>query len=321
MRFEATENRSLPSLLAPQLRSALIRISGNERSRHLALRALRGLARFAKSLKVHHKDIEVGFDFDPEPGLADNGNLESDMQDLFEAVSIAAEADGRCVALLVDEVQCLRDKELAALVLDVHRNAQRSLPLTMVGAGLPKVLGRAGKAKSYAERVLEFPQIGALSAEDTSRAIAKPVQDEGVQVDADVCPAIDSRTQGYPYFLQEWGKCPWEIAERSPITYSCLEAASELAIASLDARFFRVRFDRLTPAEKRIARAMAKLGPGPHCSGDIARVLDRPVTALAPTRNHLINKGMAWSPSHGDTACTVPMFDEFMRRIMPGDSW
>jgi hypothetical protein len=124
-----------------------------------------------------------------------------------------------------------------------------------------------------------------------------------------------------PYFLQEWGKQVWNAAFASPIKLSDVGKASQIAIAALDASFFRVRFDRLTPTEKKYLRAMAELGAGPHRSGDIAATLGRDVTSLAPIRNQLISKGMIWSPTHGDTAFTVPLFDEFMHRIMPGEDW
>ncbi len=320
LRIEAPENRSLPSILAPQLRRALLKLSHRKAARMLAQRALRGLAGFASALKVKYEDIEVGLDFDPEPGLADNGDLETDLQDLLEAVGDAAQAGESCLALFVDELQYVPEDELAALITALHRTAQRRLPVTMVGAGLPQVRGRMGKAKSYAERLFDFPDIGPLSPEDAKLAIAKPAQDEGVAIAAPALDAIVAQTQCYPYFLQEWGKHLWEAAESSPITAASVEVASVQAIASLDASFFGVRFDRLTPAEKRYLRAMAQLGAGPHRSGKIAAVLARPVTSLAPTRRQLIDKGMIWSPSHGDTAFTVPMFDEFMLRIMPGDA-
>lgn len=317
LRIEAPENRSLPSALAPQLRLALLRLSNREAARDLARRALRGLAGFAKALKVKYQDIEVGLDFEPEPGLADNGDLEADMQDLFGAVGEAARADGTCVALFVDEIQYVREDQLAALITALHRTSQRQLPVVMVGAGLPQVRGRLGSAKSYAERLFDFPEIGALSAEDARRAIAKPARSEGVEIEPDALDAIASRTQRYPYFLQEWGKHVWDVADRSPITVADVEVASKQVEAALDESFFLVRFDRLTPTEKKYLRAMAHLGAGPLRSGDIASVIGRPVTSLAPTRSQLIGKGMIWSPSHGDTAFTVPMFDEFMRRIMP----
>ncbi len=317
LRTEALENRSLPSTLAPQLRIVLLKLSRREAAKRLAQRALRGLAGFVGSLKVKYQDMEVGLDLDPEPGLADNGDLETDLQDLFEVVGHAAKADGSCVALFVDELQYVAEDELAALITALHRTSQRRLPVTMVGAGLPQVRGRMGKAKSYAERLFEFSEIGALSPEDATLAIAKPAKDEGVEIEAPALAAIVSQTKCYPYFLQEWGKHVWDTAERSPITNSSVEIASMQAVAHLDESFFRVRFDRLTPSERRYLRAMAHLGAGPHRSGDIAQALGRPVTSLAPTRGQLINKGMIWSPSHGDTAFTVPMFDEFMLRIMP----
>ena len=321
LQIEVQENRSLPSMLAPQLRTALLRLSTKERAKDLAQRALRGLAGFAKGLKVKFHDIEVGLDFDPEPGLADNGDLEADLQDLIEVVGAAAKADDSAVVIFADELQYVKEDELAALITALHRAAQRGLPVILVGAGLPQVRGHMGKAKSYAERLFEFPEIGALSPEDARIAIAKPAEDEGVEIEAAALDAVVTQTQRYPYFLQEWGKHLWDVAEGSPIGAASVETASVQAIAGLDESFFRVRFDRLTPAERRYLRAMAQLGEGPHRSGDIAQELGRPVNALAPTRSQLINKGMVWSPSHGDTAFTVPMFDQFMVRIMPSDSW
>ena len=321
LRIEAPENRSLPAMLAPQLRVALLRLSNKQAAKQLAQRALRGLAGFVGALKVKYQDIEVGLDFEPESGLADNGDLEIDLHALFEVVGAAAKADATCMALFIDELQYVEENELAALITALHRMAQRQLPVVMFGAGLPQVRGRMGQAKSYAERLFEFPAIGPLSPEDAKRAIAKPAKDEGVEIEPLALDAIVSQTQCYPYFLQEWGKHVWDVAERTPITAANVEVASQQTIAALDQSFFSVRFDRLTPAEKRYMRAMAQLGAGPHRSGDIANTLNRRVSSLAPTRNQLINKGMIWSPSHGDTAFTVPMFDQFMQRIMPGDEW
>ena len=321
VRIEAPESRSLPALLAPQLRQALLRLSRNEQARDLAQRALRALAGFAKALKIKYEDIEVGFDFEPEAGLADNGDLEHDLQALLEAVGAAAQKAGTALVLFIDELQYVRVEELAALITALHRTAQRRLPVVLAGAGLPQLRGRMGQAKSYAERLFEFPQIGALAPPEAKIAIAKPAAAQGVEIREDALKRIVQETHGYPYFLQEWGKHAWDVATKSPITRQDVARASKEAIAALDESFFRVRFDRLTPVEKKYLRAMAELGPGPHRSGDIADKLDRKVTSLGPTRNQLIAKGMIWSPSHGDTAFTVPLFDEFMRRIMPGDDW
>ncbi len=321
VRIEAPENRSLPALLAPELRRALLRLSRNERARDRATRALRALAGFATVLKVRYKDIEVGLDFDPEPGLADNGDLEHDLQDLLELVGGAASDAGTALVLFVDELQYVAEDELAALIVALHRVAQRRLPVMLLGAGLPQLRGRTGSAKSYAERLFDFPEIGPLTDEAAERALAKPIRDEHAEITQEALSRIVERTQGYPYFLQEWGKHAWDAAASSPITADDVDVASITAVAALDASFFGVRFDRLTPAEKRYLRAMADLGPGPHRSGDIARNLGRNVTSLAPMRSQLINKGMIWSPRHGDTAFTAPLFDQFMRRIMPGEDW
>lgn len=321
LRFEAPENRSLPAILAPQLRQALLRLSRNEKAKSLAQRALRALAGFAKSLKVKYEDIEVGFDFEPEPGLADNGDLDHDLQALLEAAGAAAQEAGTALAIFADELQYVNEEELAALITSLHRTAQRRLPVVLVGAGLPQLPGRMGRAKSYAERLFDFSEIGPLTPEATKIAIAKPANDQHVEVASAALDLIVQETRGYPYFIQEWGKHSWDAAQASPITRKDVEDASVTAVAALDESFFRVRFDRLTPAEKRYLRAMAELGPGPHRSGDIADQLGREVTSLGPTRNKLISKGMIWSPHHGDTAFTVPMFDEFMHRIMPGNDW
>lgn len=321
VRVEAPEGRSLPAILAPQFRQALLRLSRTAQATELAQRALRGLAGFAKALKVKFQDIEVGFDFDPEPGLADNGDLEHDLQALLEVIGAAAKGGGTAFGIFVDELQYVREEELAALITSLHRTAQRGLPVVLVGAGLPQLPGRMGRAKSYAERLFDFPQVGPLSADAARRAIAKPASDQGVDITDDALRRIFDETHGYPYFLQEWGKHAWDSASVSPITLNDVDVASRSAVAALDESFFRVRFDRLTPSEKRYLRAMSDLGPGPHRSGDIAERLNREVTSLGPTRSQLIEKGMIWSPSHGDTAFTVPLFNEFMRRIMPDDDW
>jgi hypothetical protein len=321
LRVEAPENRSLPAILAPQLRQTLLRLSRNAKAKDLAQRALRGLAGFAKALKMKYQDIEVGFDFEPEPGLADNGDLEHDLQALLEAAGAAAHQAETAIAIFVDELQYVEEEQLASLITALHRTAQRQLPVVLIGAGLPQLRGRMGRAKSYAERLFDFPDIGPLSSDAAKQALVVPAREQHVEFTDDALDRIQTETQGYPYFVQEWGKHAWDVADTSPIELADVIAASASAVAALDESFFRVRFDRLTPAEKRYLRAMAELGTGPHRSGDIADVLDRPVTSLGPTRGSLINKGMIWSPNHGDTAFTVPLFDQFMHRIMPEQSW
>ena len=321
LRIEAPEGRSLPALLAPQLRQALLRLSRQQNAKEFAQRGLRALAGFAKSLKVKYEDIEVGFDFDPEPGLADNGDLEHDLQALLETVGTAAQKAGTALIMFIDELQYVKEDELAALITALHRCAQRRLPITLIGAGLPQLPGKMGSAKSYAERLFDFPQVGPLNDVAAQLAIVKPAKHQGVDFSDVAVQRIIKETEGYPYFLQEWGKHAWDSAAASPIALKDVKAASAAAIAALDDSFFRVRFDRLTPAEKKYLRAMAELGPGPHRSGDIAECLQRKVTSLGPTRSQLIAKGMIWSPNHGDTAFTVPLFDKFMRRTVTDEDW
>ncbi len=321
LRIEAPEGRSLPALLAPQLRQALLRLSRQQNAKELATRGLRALAGFAKSLKVKYDDIEVGFDFDPEPGLADNGDLEHDLQALLETVGSAAQKAGTALVMFIDEMQYVKEDELAALITALHRCAQRRLPITLIGAGLPQLPGKMGSAKSYAERLFDFPQVGPLNATAAYSAIVKPAKQQGVDFTEPAVGQIIQETKGYPYFLQEWGKHAWDSASASPIDLADVRTATASAVAALDDSFFRVRFDRLTPAEKKYLRAMAELGPGPHRSGDIADCLKRKVTSLGPTRSQLIAKGMIWSPNHGDTAFTVPLFDEFMRRTITDEDW
>jgi len=317
LRIEAPEGRSLPAILAPQLRQALLRLSRSEQARELGKRALRALAGFARGLKIKYADIEVGIDLEPEPGLADNGDLEHDLQALLEAAGRAAKAGGTALLMFIDELQYVEEEQLASLVTALHRCAQQQVPVMLVGAGLPQLPGQMGRAKSYAERLFDFPFVGPLDADAARAALEVPAAELGVAFEPSATARILDETQGYPYFLQEWGKHAWDAAARSPITPEDVELASITAVAALDESFFRVRFDRLTPSEKRYLRAMAELGPGPHRSGDVAALLQRKVTTLGPTRSQLIAKGMVWSPSHGDTAFTVPMFDLFMRRIMP----
>jgi hypothetical protein len=321
IRIEAPEGRSLPALLAPHLRTALLTLSKIEKAKELAMRGLRALVGFAKGLKVKFADIEVGYDAEPEPGLADNGDLEADLTSLLEAAGKAAAAAEKPLAIYIDELQYVAEEQLAALITALHRCSQLTLPVILIGAGLPQLRGQMGSAKSYAERLFDYPEIGPLSPDAASAALEVPAGREGVEFTPGALAAILLKTHRYAYFLQEWGKHTWAIAEASPITESDVESATEVALAALDQSFFLVRFDRLTPAEKRYVRAMGELGPGPHRTGQIAEVLGKQVSALGPVRANLIAKGMIWSPAHGDTAFTVPLFDDFIRRMMPGTDW
>ncbi|MDX2111483.1 MAG: ATP-binding protein [Verrucomicrobiota bacterium] len=314
--LEAHEEKSLAALLVPPLRKLLFDLDRVSGAGHKVKRGLAVLKGFLNGVKVSMGDIEVGLDIDPETGAADSGDLESDLPNLFIAIAEAAAERNTPVALLIDELQYFSPKELSALIMAMHKMQQRQLPMVLIGAGLPILPGLAGESKSYAERLFSFPDIGTLSESDAIKALQEPAKAAGVDFEIDALGRIYQLTQGYPYFLQEWGYQSWNHASASPITLSVVESATETVINRLDANFFRVRFDRLTPSEKRFLRAMAGLAPEARRSGDIAEALGVKMGNLGPVRAKLIQKGMIYSPAHGDMAFTVPRFDKFMLRTM-----
>ncbi len=315
--MEAPEKRSLPALLIPHLRAALLKLDQIAAAGELAKKALKALGGFVGAMRVKYQDIEFGIDLGSELGIADSGDLEHDLIDLFVAVGRAAKEKQTAVVFFIDELQYVEEEQFASLITALHKCAQNQLPIALIGAGLPQLVGRAGRAKSYAERLFEYPEIGPLAAEEAKKALVAPAREQGVEYEAAALGEILAQTRAYPYFLQEWGKHSWHCAQQSPITRDDVVSATGLAILELDASFFRVRFDRLTPGEKKYLRAMAELGAGPHRSGDIAHILNKEVQTVAPTRATLISKGMIYSPSHGDNSFTVPLFDGYLKRVMP----
>jgi hypothetical protein len=315
---EASENKLLAVLLVPQLRTLLFELDRMAGTGNKVRRGLAVLMSFIGAIKVSVGEFDVGLDIDPEKGAADSGDLEVDLTTLFISVGEAAVERNCAVAILIDEIQYLSSLELNALIMAMHKMQQLQLPLVLVGAGFPILAGMAGDAKSYAERLFNFPDIGPLEEEDANLALQDPVQEEEVEFEAAALHEIYRLTKGYPYFLQEWGYQVWNQAESSPITLHLVQQTTELVVHRLDKNFFRVRFDRLTDGEKRYLRAMAELGKGPYRTANISEQLGVESSAtLSPVRSKLIKKGMIYSPAHGLMAFTVPLFDEFMRRSMP----
>ena len=315
--IEAHEDKPLGLLIAPYLRRLLFDLDRIAGAGDKVKRGLAVLRSFIGTLKLSVNDVTIGLDIEPEKGAADSGDLEIDLSNLFVAIAEAAEDRKTAVAVFIDEVQYFSHKELGALIMAMHKIQQRQLPLVLMGAGLPILPRLAGESKSYAERLFSFPDIGALSEADTAKALREPAQAVGVTFDPSALGEVFRLTKGYPYFLQEWGYQAWNLATSSPITLQIVQDATATVIPRLDQNFFRVRFDRLTPSEKNFLRAMAELGPGAHRTGDIAQTLGVKITSLGPVRAKLINKGMIYSPAHGDMAFTVPLFNEFMVRVMP----
>ncbi|MBZ8139937.1 AAA family ATPase [Rubrivivax gelatinosus] len=310
--IEAPEGRPLCELLVPKINQALRKFSSSENAKAKAHQALRALRSFSAAFKLSYGEISISVD--PEVGVADSGDMEADLSELFVRVGEAAKAAGKAWTLLIDEVQYLRSTDLAALIVALHKVNQKELPVLFFGAGLPQVAALSGDAKSYAERLFHYPAVGALQSEDAASAIRQPIEDEGESIEDAALQEILARTKGYPYFLQEWGYQCWNIADGSPITLADAAAAASAATKRLDDGFFKVRFDRLTPKEREYVIAMAKLGSGPYRSSDVAIALKETHQSLGPRRSQIISKGMIYSPSHGDIAFTVPMFEEYLIR-------
>lgn len=313
---EAHEGKTLAELVVPSLRSMLISLSMVENAKEKSRRGLRALKGFLNGMSVSINDIDFSLSVDPEAGLADSGNIESDLPDLIVAVAEAAKAAGRPLSLFIDELQYLSPEEFSALIMAIHRVNQRQLPFILVGAGLPQILALAGNSKSYAERLFKYPEIGALSEVDAISAMRNPAVEEGADFTDGAIEEISKLTERYPYFIQQWAYEAWNLSDSEVIGVDIMEDVTKKAIAELDKSFFKVRFDRCAPAEKRYMRALAEFGGGKHRSGDVAEKLGVKVTSVAPTRSSLIKKGMIYSPSHGDTAFTVPLFDQYMRRAI-----
>ena len=315
VRIEAPEGSSLPELLTPELRRMVYALDLRRAAGWRLRRAAGVLVNFAKAFRVAVGDLE--FSVDLAPGEGDTGNLEQDLPRLLVAMAEAAADRDTSVGLFIDEIQYLSSSELAAVIVACHEIAQQNLPFLFVGAGLPQVAALAGKAKSYAERLFDYPEVGPLERTDARLALVKPAQAEGASFDGDAADEILAAAQNFPYFIQEWGYQVWNAAPASPITRGMVLSARPQVVSHLDNNFFRVRFDRLTPLEQKYLRAMAELGPGPSATGRIAETLGVRTASVAAVRQRLINKGMVWSQRHGETAFTVPMFDAFMKRQMP----
>jgi AAA ATPase domain len=310
--IEAPEGKSLSELLLPKITQTLRKLSTTETAKFKAHQALKALKSFASVFQLSYGDLSIAIE--PETGVADSGNLESDLPELFLRVGEAAKAASKGWTLLIDEVQYLRQVDLAALIVALHKTSQKELPVLFFGAGLPQVAALSGDAKSYAERLFHYPPVGPLQREDAKTAIRQPVEDEGVTISNDALNEIFQKTRGYPYFLQEWGYQCWNLAQGSEITEADAIQAAEAATRRLDDGFFKVRFDRLTPKEREYVIAMAQFGGGPYRSADVADALKETPQSLGPRRSKIIEKGMIYSPSHGDIAFTVPMFNDYLMR-------
>ena len=312
IKIEINEDETLAEQLVPLLKDTFFDLDRLAKAKDKIKKGIVALRNFMGTLKLRYGDF--GIDIEPIPGLADSGSLQHDLIALFRCVGEAAAEQSNAVLLLIDEIQCLPGKDLRALIMVAHEMQQERLPVAIVGAGLPILPGLVGNVKTYAERLFLFPTVGALSEDEAMRAIRVPLSEGGVAIDDRALRLVAQESRGYPYFIQEWGYQLWNRAAGKPIQSKDVSALAEKVEARLDANFFRVRIERLTPGERDFLKNMGKVG-GPNVRmGELAKAMRVKVTALGPRRTSLIRKGMIYSPAYGEIAFTVPMFAEFLRR-------
>jgi hypothetical protein len=310
--FETDPDKPLAAQLAPQLHRTLLRLDRVKRAGAELHNAFGSLRAFASAFKVQLGDMEFGLSSMPA-----TGDLIIDLTDLFVAIGEAAQKRDTAVVILIDEIQYIQKSDLSALIMALHKISQRQLPLLLFGGGLPQLAKLAGDAKSYAERLFDYPPIGPLDDASARLALTAPAERELVSYTLDALDYVVEQTGRYPFFLQVWGSHCWEAAAKSPITLDDAKQASVRATSALDEGIFKVRLARLTERQKAYARVMAEFGAEPVSSSDVARRLGLGLSQAAPIRDELIKKGMAYSPERGLIGFTVPKFDEFMRRAMP----
>jgi hypothetical protein len=305
-------------MLAPALVAAFRRILlAMDAKRRIGERIVTALG-ILKAFSLRMPGVELNIDVDAIHGPADSGDLASDLAALFVELGEVARDHHTGVLLTIDELHYVDIATFSALVVGLHRASQLRLPITIAGAGLPSLASLTGDAKTYAERMFMFPKVGSLAEDLAAEALATPARDEGVRFDDDALARVLAVTRCYPYFLQEFAKAAWDVADGpDAILLDDVERSLPLAVAELDDGFFRVRTGRTSDGERLYLRAMAELGPGPVKSADVAALLGKRTNALAPTRDTLIRRAICFSPRWGEIDFTVPMFDEFMKRWMP----
>lgn len=316
-RLEAGENLSLPAEMAALARKALIAFSRGEALARWARRALGALKSFRIRWHLPEGgDLEVGVD--PVAGLADSGLLHHDLGDLFGQLGEAARQRGVGILVTLDELQYLPREDLEALIVALHQVSRDRLPFLVAAAGLPSVLGKMGDAKSYSERLFEYRVIHSLDEEDARAALREPAEAQGVRFRPEAADRILRETSGYPYFLQAFGREAWNLAPGpDAITPEDAEAGIPLAVAQLDAGFFRVRYDRVSPEEQALLLALASLGKGPYRSEEAAAALGSAPAEFEARFETLEKRGLCFAPRSGEVAFTVPGFHEFLLREAP----
>jgi hypothetical protein len=307
---ECEASTSLPGLVARHCRRIIEDLKPTAR----ATKRLRSMvARLSTFTVVDPNGFELRFDLGR--GEAAPDPLSDDFVDLLLEVGALAGERGRGLVFLLDEVQFIHPNEFGPFVVGLHRINQKGLPVTCVAAGLPSLPALAGEAKSYAERLFSYPTIGRLPREAADEALARPAWVREVRFAKGALDLAYERTLGYPYFIQEYGKYAWNVADGTRIERREMERAAELAQHALDDGFFLVRAERATDAERRVMHAMASLGEPPYATREVVHALGRrSASQLSVQRESLIRKGLVYSPRTGFLDFTVPMFADYLLR-------
>jgi hypothetical protein len=257
--------------------------------------------------------IQLGIDVPATRGRADSGDLEVDLTELLtDAAAVAADL-GVGIALFVDEMQDVPAADISALCAACHELSQSNGPLIVVGAGLPHLPSVLSASKSYSERLFRYVSIDRLDRESADIALLAPARREGADFEQGALDALYAAADGYPYFVQAYGKVTWDVAAASPVTAHDVSVATPVAASELAVGFFGSRYERATPAEREYMRAMALLGDDPVQTAQVADELGRKPSSVSPARDNLIKKGLIYSSERGLIAFTVPHFGRFLR--------
>ena len=257
--------------------------------------------------------VQLGIDVQAARGRADSGDLEVDLTELLtDAAAVAADL-GVGIALFVDEMQDVPAPDISALCAACHELSQSNGPLIVVGAGLPHLPSVLSASKSYSERLFRYVSIDRLDRESADIALLAPARREGADFERGALDALYAAADGYPYFVQAYGKVTWDVAAASPVTAHDVSVATPVAAGELAVGFFGSRYERATPAEREYMRAMAMLGDDPVQTAQVADELGRKPSSVSPARDNLIKKGLIYSSERGLIAFTVPHFGRFLR--------
>lgn len=315
--LECLDGTGLSRSIALAVKKFIKKMSLWETSKDFLEKAVGIFKSFTLTWNPNDGAFTVGLDGDVQDGVADTGDFTSDLIDLLTVVGKLAKKNGHAICFFIDEIQSLKPMELTALITAIHRTNQLQLPIIIIGAGLPTILRISSESKSYSERLFSFVEIASLKWDDAIAALVEPAMTNGISFDPNAIDYIVKETGGYPYFLQEYGRCVWRYIDKEFISLDGAKLAYKDYIGTLDESFFSARYNRSTSKEKEFLYAMSKCKAFPCAMSDVALNMRKVQNSISQFRNNLINKGLVYAPSYGEVDFTVPQFDLFLKRVNP----